>query len=111
MWSPTFMARAVTGWNWLHVSEAHTAKVRKVPGVGGPAGCGVAARAGAVIERAGVPLPKTWVCPRRRRNPSNSTAAERGEEGGARYWASGAAVAAGTAVRSTNGELSPNVPA
>src|SRR6266705_1651407 len=91
---PTVVAVAVTDWNEEHVRFAHTVNVRMLPGLGGPAGCG-AARVGAAAaaDRASTAAPAGPLRARWRRNPSNWTAASRGEDDGITPWPTAGAAA------------------
>src|SRR5438876_849701 len=109
---PTVVAVAVTDWNEEHVRFAHTVNVRMLPGLGGPAGCG-AARVGAAAaaDRASAAAPAGPLRARWRRNPSNWTAASRGEDDGITPWPTAGAAAVRVVVRRRKGEDSPKVPA
>src|SRR5213593_2688073 len=109
---PTVVAVAVTDWNEEHVRFAHTVNVRMLPGLGGPAGCGTArVGAAAAADRASAAAPAGPLRARWRRNPSNWTAASRGEDDGITPWPTAGAAAVRVVVRSRKGEDSPKVPA
>src|SRR5690349_23776628 len=81
MCCPTFSARAVTAVNLLQSSDEQTANFRRLPGVGGPTGCGAraaVAAAGAPRARAAELARAAPVRPMRRNVPSNAADATPG---------------------------------
>src|SRR2546427_758946 len=82
MCAPTVLACAVTALNEEQSSFAHTVNVRRLPGLGGPAGSGVTVVGdGTAADRASAAAPAGPLRARWRRNPSNWTAASRREKG------------------------------
>src|SRR5437899_6980934 len=108
--APTARARALTFLNVVQSSEAQTAKVRTLPTTGGAGATSARWAAAAGADSIAVAAANDRVCPRTRSMPSNRVAVARGDAGSARRCAS-IAVAAKVAVRSWNGDDSPNVPA
>src|SRR5882762_8721624 len=114
MCAPTFSARAVTAVKWLQSRAEQTANFRRLPGAGGLTGCRFTAAAAGPIAgwaRAAAPARAARVRPTRRSIPSNCTVKARGDETGSTSWAAGIATAARLAVRSSNGEDWPKLPA
>src|SRR6058998_2760897 len=112
MCAPTVLARAVTALNEEQSSFAHTVNVRRLPGLGGPAGSGVTVVGdGTAADRASAAAPAGPLRARWRRNPSNWTAASRGEDDAITPWPTAGAAAVRVVVRSRKGEDSPKVPA
>src|SRR5438445_1123636 len=111
MCAPTVLARAVTALNEEQSSFAHTVNVRRLPGLGGPAGSGVTVVGdGTAADRASAAAPAGPLRARWRRNPSNWTAASRGEDDAIIPWGT-AGAAVRVVVPSRKGEDSPKVPA
>src|SRR5881628_3404014 len=112
MCCPTFTARAVTAAKRLQSSDEHTANVRRLPRIGAVTSWGVTVTAAApVAGRDRTAPPRAGrVRPRRRSRPSNCTAVPVAE-GELTSWATGTAAGPSVAVRSSNGEDWPNVPA
>src|SRR6266851_5467586 len=108
--APTARARALTVLNVEQSSELHTAKLRTLPTTGGAGATSARWAAAAGADRIAVAAANDRVCPRTRSMPSNRVAVARGDPGSASRGAS-IAVAAKVAVRSWNGDDSPNVPA
>src|SRR2546422_6382226 len=111
MCAPTVLARAVTALNEEQSSFAHTVNVRRLPGLGGPAGSGVTVVGdGTAADRASAAAPAGPLRARWRRTPSNWTAASRGEDDAIIPWGT-AGAAVRVVVPSRKGEDSPKVPA
>src|SRR2546426_8675138 len=107
MCAPTVLARAVTALNEEQSSFAHTVNVRRLPGLGGPAGSGVTVVGdGTAADRASAAAPAGPLRARWRRNPSNWTAASRGEGDAITPWPTAGAAAVRVVVRSRKGERS-----
>src|SRR2546422_9433406 len=110
MCAPTVLARAVTALNEAQSSFAPTVNVRRLPGLGGPAGSGVTVVGdGTAADRASAAAPAGPLRARWRRNPSNWTAASRGEDDAITPWPTADAAAVRVVVRSRKGEDSPKV--
>src|SRR2546429_9289206 len=94
MCAPTVLARAVTALNEEQSSFAHTVNVRRLPGLGGPAGSGVTVVGdGTPAARASAAAPAGPLRARWRRTPPNGTAASRATGDPATPWPTAARAA------------------
>src|SRR2546429_1469453 len=108
MCAPTVLARAVTALNEEQSSFAHTVNVRRLPGLGGPAGSGLTGVGdGTAADRASAAAPAEPLRARWRMNPSNSTGASRGEDDAITPWPTPGPAACPGIVRSGKSEDAP----